>query len=113
MKTKGTDMPDVNATSKQPRNEPNSSGRAASAARGYSQRPRSSVDWDQIDQSRIGLLVHAVTKPGAAIMFGRTSDGGALSVTVLDGDNRIREWPRSAEDFEALFAWLVGMFSGD
>jgi hypothetical protein len=31
-------------------------------------------------------------------MFGRTSDGGALSVCILDGDTKIKEYPHTAEE---------------
>jgi len=46
-------------------------------------------------------------------MLGRTSDGGALAITVLDGDQRVKEYPRDAEEAEKTLAWLVAMFSAD
>lgn len=106
-------MPNERKDPSVPRIKPNDGPSSTTTSRGYTSRPRGSVYWDEIPQEQIGLLVHAITKSGAAIMFGRTSDGGALSLTVLDGDNRIREWPRSAEDFESLYHWLVGMFSSE
>lgn len=106
-------MPNGNENKGAPKTQPNYGGRASDARRGYTARPRRTIDWDEIPQDRIGLLVHAVTHAGAAIMLGRTSDGGALSVTVLDGENRIREWPNSVEEFDSLFSWLVGMFGSD
>ena len=49
-------------------------------------------------------LVAAVVTDGALVSIGRTSDGGALGVTVtLDGRWR-REYFREAE---ALVAWLI------
>lgn len=106
-------MPDGKGDARGPRIQPNTGGRDSAARRGYTNRPRRTINWDEVPQDRIGLLVHAICSQGAAVMFGRTSDGGALSITVLDGDNRIREWPNSIEEFDSLYNWLVGMFSGD
>lgn len=106
-------MPNGHEDTAAPKVKPNYGGRTSDARRGYTTRPRRSINWDEIPQDKIGLLVHAVTHAGAAIMLGRTSDGGALSVTVLDGESRIREWPNSVEEFDSLYNWLVGMFNSD
>lgn len=106
-------MPNGNSNQHAPKIEPNRPGATSAARRGYQNRPRNTIAWDEIDGSKIANVVQAVTKQGAAIMFGNTSDRGALSITILDGENRIREWPNSVEQFDALYAWLVGMFDGD
>lgn len=93
-----------------PRFKQNPRSANTDGSRGYINRKRSSIAWDDIPQDRIGLLVHAITNASAAVMFGRTSDRGALSITVLDGDERLREWPHSVEDFEEVYNWLVSRY---
>jgi transposase len=42
---------------------------------------------------------------GCAVLFSPTSDGGAISVTVYLGDDRLRDYAASAEEFaEVLVA---------
>lgn len=76
-------------------------------------RTRSTVEWDSIPNQILRDAICAVTSRGAAIMLSRTSDGGALSITVLDGSERIKEYPRDADECEQTLKWLVDMFSGD
>jgi hypothetical protein len=38
---------------------------------------------------------------GCAVLFSPTSDGGAISVTVYLGDDRLRDYAASAEEFAA------------
>lgn len=68
-------------------------------------RKRDFVEWEQLSDAAISGLVRAAAKDGRAVILGITSDGGAFSVTILDGDQRIREWPRSSEEFEDLAEW--------
>ena len=51
-------------------------------------------------------MVDLVSKHGGAIMFGLTSDGGAYSVCVLAGSEKIKEYPSSVEELSALHMWL-------
>jgi hypothetical protein len=91
-------------TRREPTNirKPNVGGLQSDVRRGYVGRNRASISWHDIPAERIGTFVHAVTQSGAAVMLGRTSDNGALSVTILDGDERIREWPHTVDEFDAL-----------
>jgi len=64
-----------------------------------------SVDVGAMMDSAAGPLAWEVVQAGALLSFGRTSDGGALGVTVtIDGRWR-REYFR---DVEELTAWLQG-----
>lgn len=76
-------------------------------------RPRQTVGWDSVSNQILRDAICAVTGRGAAIMLSRTSDGGALSITVLDGSERIKEYPRDSDECEATLRWLVDMFSDD
>lgn len=58
------------------------------------------VSWDEIDPLTIMRFVHAVTEAGDACTFGRTSDKGALSVTILTGQDRLKEYYKDADEAE-------------
>jgi hypothetical protein len=64
-----------------------------------------SVDVAALLDSKAAELAWRVVQAGALLSFGRTSDGGALGVTVtIDGRWR-REYFRATEELEA---WLEG-----
>lgn len=71
-----------------------------------------SVHWDDITPRLVYELVKLVTNNGSAIMLGRTSDGGALSLCVLDNQNKIKEYPRDEADVDAIFVWLRDVYYG-
>lgn len=63
------------------------------------------VDVQAVMDSEAAPLAWRVVQAGALLSFGRTSDGGALGVTVtIDGRWR-REYFREAEE---LIDWLTG-----
>lgn len=64
-----------------------------------------SVDVAAVMDSKAGELAWRVVQAGALLSFGRTSDGGALGVTVtIDGRWR-REYFREPDE---LVDWLTG-----
>lgn len=85
--------------------------------RGYSRantgRTRRSFSFRDIEAEDIGRFVQRATSQGLAVILGVTSDGGACSVTILDGDERIREWPSSLDDWNALHTWLSTRYGTD
>lgn len=98
------------------RNKDNRTGQAEPSRTGGkppARSPRKTVEWDSIPNQLLRDAICAVTGRGAAIMLSRTTDGGALSITVLDGSERIKEYPRDSDECEATLRWLVDMFSGD
>lgn len=72
-----------------------------------------SVSWSDIPASTISELVGLVTKYGAAIMFGCTSDGGAYSLCILDNQNKVKEYPRDEQDVHNILTWLRDEYFGD
>lgn len=69
-------------------------------------------DWDVKDavfvEAVLGLL-----SLGKAVMLGSSRDGGAISVTIYDGDNKSREWVTDSIEFDDLMlviAQKVGQF---
>ena len=89
----------------EPKRTPNSGGRANAGGRGNYIRSRRAFNWGQVERADIGQLVQDVCDSGRGLVLGRTSDGGALSITILDGEERIREWPASVEDFTTFAVW--------
>jgi len=63
------------------------------------------------DVSRLGLVLDTVLAEGAAVMVGRTRDGGAVVLTVLDGDNRHRTYCSSTAELEAALESLEAAFT--
>lgn len=89
----------------QPKYERNPSGSTGMGAGGKYTRSRRAFEWASIDRATIGQLVTDVCDTGNGLVLGRTSDGGALSITILRGEERIREWPASVEDFLTFATW--------
>lgn len=75
-------------------------------------RPYAVVRWSDIPDDTIAGLVHLVASNGGAIMFGCTSDGGAYSLCVLDGDNKIKEYPHTADEVLSVYQWLKDEYYG-
>lgn len=73
--------------------------------------PALEIHWSDVDEHRRALAIDSVTRGGGAIMFGRTSDGGALSLVVLHGTAKIKEYPHTAEEAAELIDWLVDEFT--
>jgi len=95
------------------RRRPNPQG----SSRGYSRanigRSRNSFNFQNLDAEDIGRFVQRATTAGLAVILGVTSDGGAVSVTILDGDERIREWPNCKDDWDKLHTWLCTAYGVD
>jgi hypothetical protein len=58
------------------------------------------VEIDAVSPDVIGICVQAVVLAGAAIFFGSTADGGAVKISVYDGDDREQWFIHSSEELE-------------
>jgi hypothetical protein len=54
------------------------------------------LSWAEVAASVIADAITAVTDVGDALMFSRTSDGGAYSITVMSGGKSAKVWPSDA-----------------
>ena len=70
------------------------------------------VSYAAISPDTIRSIVQTVANGGGAVMFGQTRDGGAYSVMVLLGDEKIKEYPRDQTDFDNLLVWLIDEYIG-
>jgi len=75
-------------------------------------RGSASVNWHDVDPDDITDIVRLCTQQGSAVMFGCVSDGGALSLCILDGDKKIKEYPRTREEIHSLALWLRDDYYG-
>lgn len=66
--------------------------------RSVSRRNSGAVTWSAVDAGELAHFVHKMTEAGAGVILSVTTDGGALSITVLSGNTRFREWPSSADE---------------
>lgn len=89
----------------------NGKGKGGPLARRKNLRAVVPIYWSDAEQGALRLAVDAVTRGGAAIMLGRTSDGGALSICILDGDTKIKEYPHSTEELSALLAAIADEYT--
>lgn len=60
--------------------------------RGSSSTRAEEADWGQVEILAIGRLVQAVGACGCAVLFGSTSDGGALSLVFFDGSEKEKSY---------------------
>jgi hypothetical protein len=58
-------------------------------------------------------VVSAIIRDGDAIMFGSTSDGGALVVTLFSGDERKKFYPDDDSSFRAALAQIGDAYMND
>lgn len=58
--------------------------------------------WDDVDESLVRDCIRNVVQSGDAIMFGRTTDGGAAMVRVYSGGSAHSWYGASTEAFEGV-----------
>lgn len=58
--------------------------------------------WEDADQEELWRTITAIVNAGDAVTLGRTRDGGALSLVILSGDERIRRYARGADEIHSL-----------
>jgi hypothetical protein len=63
------------------------------------------------DISDIAQVLDVVIAAGCAIMLGRTRDGGALVLTILDGDDRYRTYCANNTELQSAIDALLKMYA--
>jgi hypothetical protein len=96
-----------------PVKHPNVGGGDRTSRRNAGPVPRSTISWGDVPNQLLRDAVVAVTDAGAAFLISTTTDRGALSITVLDGNDKIREYPHNVDEAELTLRWLVSMFASD
>lgn len=75
-----------------------------------SKRNRQTLSWASAPVQTMRSFIGIVTDNGAAVLFGRTMDGGALMVQVLNGDDRYKEYITTYSDIVPVLADIVEEF---
>jgi hypothetical protein len=60
----------------------------------------------------VGAIIDGVISNGDAIIIARTSDGGALALTILSDDGRAKQYAAGQEELNAAFAALAEAYDG-
>lgn len=63
--------------------------------------------WEDVDGRLIKAAIVAASDDGCALIFGKTSDGGALSFTLLHNGPAIKKWPKSGDLAESLLREII------
>lgn len=63
---------------------------------------KDAATWEEADADELWRTIYEVTGAGDALMFGRTRDGGAVTLVVLSGDERVRQYATGAEEISEL-----------
>jgi len=61
----------------------------------------------------LGKAVDAVLACGCALMVGHTRDGGALVLTILDGQDRYRTYCSNQDELDAAVSSAYEMYKSD
>lgn len=94
--------------------ESRDTAKTANARRRREQRHTGSVlDLNSIDADTLKRAILELLKRAVGITFGVTRDGGALSVTILDNGENIREYVRATEDINLYLSGLADDFGKD
>lgn len=60
------------------------------------------ASWEDADPDELWRTITAIVNAGDAVTLGRTRDGGALSLVILSGDDRVRRYAHGADEVEQL-----------
>lgn len=81
-----------------------SGGRYGSIGNGSAERNPPVTDWEP---EYLADAVTGVLSAGDAVMFGCTSDGGAVCVTIFDGDQRHKNYFSKPDELNQFFRALA------
>lgn len=76
--------------------------------KGSGPNPKSSADFTEV--SDIGKALQVLVESGCAIMLGRTRDGGAMVLTILDQDDRHRTYCSNNVELQSAFDAIIQMY---
>lgn len=65
------------------------------------------VEYLGLDPELVLNAIDTVVKAGAAIMFGKTQDGGAYSVLVLHNDSKAKEYPHNVDEMHSVLQAII------
>jgi hypothetical protein len=70
-------------------------------------RSRIQMTWSMVPADYMRDVINDVTLAGCAIVMGRTLNGSALSVCILAGNDKVRDYIGSMDDIEPVIDGLL------
>lgn len=78
----------------------NSSSQGARFATLKKQRDSGAITWGDAEDSLLSSVIESVVEAGCLISFGRTSDGGAIVLSIVDDGEPTRFYMSAREELE-------------
>jgi len=69
------------------------------------------LSWQAAGPESLKSAIVAITDAGNAILFSRTIDGGALSLTLFSGNQKSKEYITTPGEIVALLEWAIEEYS--
>jgi len=70
-------------------------------------RTRVQMDWGQVSRETLASFISLVTSEGCAVVLGRTINGSALSLCILAGSTKARDYIGNLDDVEPVMDSLL------
>lgn len=67
------------------------------------------VSWEEVDGRLIKAAIVSASEDGCALILGKTSDGGALSLTLLGPGAPVKRWFKSADLAESFLHEVIAL----
>jgi hypothetical protein len=93
--------------------EPGRGGAWDSRANPFLSKDKQHIAPSFTDVTDLARLLDALCRSGCACMVGHTRDGGAVVLTVLDGDNRHRTYAANIDELQAAIDSALAAYSLD
>jgi hypothetical protein len=62
------------------------------------------------DVPNVGSIIDGIVSHGDAVIIARTSDGGAVAITILSDDGRAKHYAAGQEELNEAFAALADAY---
>jgi len=72
---------------------------------------KSTLSWQAVGTESLKDAIVRITDSGNAILFSRTTEGSALSLTLFSGNQKSKEYITEVGDIPALLAWAIEEYS--
>jgi hypothetical protein len=69
-----------------------------------------SIDWTQASAGSLQRAIATITNKGGALLLARTSDGGALSLTLFYGDDKKKVYIAPGDEPDEVLDFWNGFF---
>lgn len=68
-------------------------------------------NYSDIDPTILRGAIDSVARAGGAIMFGLTADGGAYSLCILQGQEKLKDYPHTPTELETRLTDLTEWYA--